>query len=62
MNPIQSPNSHTSINRRHFLKSSAAVAGTAMLGSLELSRSVHAAENNVIKLGLVGCGGPPATR
>ncbi|MBI5819596.1 MAG: Gfo/Idh/MocA family oxidoreductase [Verrucomicrobia bacterium] len=57
MNPIQSSDSHTFINRRHFLKSSAAVAGTAMLGSLDLSRSVHAAESNVIRLGLIGCGG-----
>ena len=57
MKPDQSSASQTSINRRSFLKSSAVVAGTAVLGTLELSRSVHAAESNIIKLGLVGCGG-----
>ena len=56
MNSIESSASQNSINRRNFLKSSAVVTGTAMLGTLDLSRSVHAAENNVIKLGLVGCG------
>lgn len=43
-------------SRREFLKrSSTAVAGTALAGAV-LPR-VHAAENNTIKIALVGCGG-----
>ena len=42
-------------SRRQFLKAGAlGVAATSSLASL---RSVHAAENNVLKVGLVGCGG-----
>ncbi len=44
-------------NRRDFLRTSAVVAGTAVLGALDVGRFAHAAENNTIKLGLVGCGG-----
>ncbi len=42
--------------RRQFLGRSASVAaGTAVLGSL--TPAVHAAENNTIRLALIGCGG-----
>jgi predicted dehydrogenase len=42
--------------RREFLKySSKAVAGAALAGAI--ARSAHAAENNTIKIALVGCGG-----
>jgi len=44
-------------NRRDFLKTSAAVAGGALLGALDVGRFAHAAESNTIKLGLIGCGG-----
>jgi len=45
-----------STSRRDFLKSSGgALAGTALVAGL--SRQVHAAENNTIKIALVGCGG-----
>jgi myo-inositol 2-dehydrogenase / D-chiro-inositol 1-dehydrogenase len=40
--------------RRDFLKVSAAVAGTAALAGLP---AVHAAGSDVIKIGLIGCGG-----
>ena len=50
-------NTSTSTNRRDFLKTSAAVAGTALIGSLDVGRFAHAAEVNTIKLGVVGCGG-----
>ncbi|MBM3891347.1 MAG: twin-arginine translocation signal domain-containing protein, partial [Verrucomicrobia bacterium] len=46
-----------SINRRNFLKTSAAVASTTMFGALDPARFAHAAESGPIKLGLVGCGG-----
>jgi len=42
--------------RRHFLKGSAAVAG-ALAAPLIIPKSVHAASDDVIKVGLIGCGG-----
>jgi len=44
-------------SRRSFLETSAVVGGAAMLGSLSLARSVHAAGSDVMKVCLVGCGG-----
>ena len=45
-------------SRREFLKTSTAAAvGAAVTGSLPISRSVHAAGSDVLKVGLVGCGG-----
>ncbi len=43
--------------RREFLRTSAALATTAALAPLALERSVHAAGNDVIRIGLIGCGG-----
>jgi predicted dehydrogenase len=46
------------VTRRNFLKtSSTAVAGSALLGTLALNRSVHAATDDTLKLALIGCGG-----
>jgi myo-inositol 2-dehydrogenase/D-chiro-inositol 1-dehydrogenase len=46
------------INRRDFLKNtSTAVAGSALLGTLALEQSVHAAATDTLKLALIGCGG-----
>ena len=42
--------------RRNFLKT-AALTGAVAASGLALSRSVHAAGSNVIRIGLVGCGG-----
>lgn len=47
--------SETSATRRDFLKTSAVVAGTAL--ALDRVPSVHAAGSDVIKVGLIGCGG-----
>lgn len=45
-------------SRRDFLRSSTAAAvGGAMLGGLTLPRSVHAGVDDVLKIGLIGCGG-----
>ncbi len=44
-------------SRRSFLKTSALLAGGTALGQLALERSVHAAGSEVIKIGLIGCGG-----
>jgi predicted dehydrogenase len=44
--------------RRGFLKTSTAAAlGGVMLGQLSAARSAHAAGSDVLKVGLIGCGG-----
>jgi len=45
-------------SRRDFLKgSTAAVAGTALAGSLSIARSAYAAGDDKIRIALIGCGG-----
>lgn len=45
-------------SRREFLKTSTtAVVGGAMAANLLVSRSAHAAGNDTLKIGLIGCGG-----
>ncbi len=45
-------------SRRDFLKTSTAAAvGGAIVGGLSLSRSAHAGGDDVLKIGLIGCGG-----
>jgi len=46
-----------SVNRRNFLKTSAVAASTVGATSLALSRSAHAAGSDVLRIGMVGCGG-----
>ncbi|MFN7141703.1 MAG: Gfo/Idh/MocA family oxidoreductase, partial [Limisphaerales bacterium] len=48
---------HINFTRRDFLKTSTAAAGGALLGTLALERSVHAANDDSLKIALVGCGG-----
>ena len=43
-------------SRRDFLKTSALAAGGAALGQLSIEQSAHAAGNDVIRIGLIGCG------
>jgi predicted dehydrogenase len=43
--------------RRDFLRTSATAAAAATLGSLDLSRSAHAAGSDVLRVGMIGCGG-----
>lgn len=43
--------------RRAFLKSSTTAAGAALVGQLALAPRVFAAGSDVLKVGLVGCGG-----
>ncbi len=45
------------LTRRDFLKSSAVAASAAAVGTLDLSRSAHAAGSDIIKVGMIGCGG-----
>jgi predicted dehydrogenase len=44
-------------SRREFLKTSSVLAGAAALGTLPVDHSAHAADSEVIKIGLIGCGG-----
>lgn len=44
-----------SITRRNFLKTSAMAASAATIGPLELR--VHAADSDILKVGMIGCGG-----
>jgi len=44
-------------SRRDFLKTSAAVAGTALAGGLSVARGAQAAGSDLVKIALVGCGG-----
>ncbi len=45
------------ISRRDFLKTSAGVATAAGLGSLAISEFAHAAGDDIIRIGMIGCGG-----
>ncbi len=48
----------TPATRREFLKrSSLIVAGSTLAGTLGAARSVHAAGDDTLKVGLIGCGG-----
>ncbi len=51
------PVGNSSASRRDFLRSSAAVAGGTVLSSLGSVPNAYAAGDDVIKVGLVGCGG-----
>jgi myo-inositol 2-dehydrogenase / D-chiro-inositol 1-dehydrogenase len=44
-------------SRRAFLKTSATAAAVTTLASLDLSRFAHAAGSDVLRVGLIGCGG-----
>ena len=45
------------ITRRDFLKTSAVTVSAAAVGTIDLSRSAHAAGSDIIKVGMIGCGG-----
>lgn len=44
-------------SRRNFLKTSAALTGGAMLGSLPLAQAANSLSDDSIKVALIGCGG-----
>jgi len=43
--------------RREFLKASTVAASAAVSGALDISRSVYAAGSDIIRVGMIGCGG-----
>ena len=48
---------NTSPSRRDFLKTTSTVAAGAVLSGLAMPRSVHAAGSDILRVGLIGCGG-----
>ena len=44
-------------SRRDFLKTSTVAAAGAVAGGLSIARSAHAAGDDVLRVGLIGCGG-----
>lgn len=58
MNANDNSNPESAVTRRDFMKSSAyAAAGTFAAAELAMSGSAHAAGSDVIRVGLIGCGG-----
>src|SRR5467141_480613 len=58
MNSPERINPDSRLNRRDFLRTtSAAIAGTSVLGGLSVERSAFAAGSDTLKLALIGCGG-----
>ena len=51
------PASPTMASRRSFLQTSSAFLAAGTVAGLSLARSSHAAGSDVIKIGLIGCGG-----
>jgi len=50
-------NTKESNNRRSFIKQTAAITGGILINPLVVDRSAYASGSDVIKVGLVGCGG-----
>ncbi len=57
MPEAQSARGSTHPSRRDFLKTSTAAVGGVLAGGLAIVRSAHAAGSDVLRLGLIGCGG-----
>jgi predicted dehydrogenase len=58
MNEQSKSNSPSAVNRRSFIKSaSAAAAGSAVLANFPFVLTSHAAPDDPIRMGLIGCGG-----
>src|SRR5438876_2851005 len=58
MNAPNKTISQSPLTRRDFLKTtSAAIAGTSVLGGLSVERSAFAAGGDTLKIALIGCGG-----
>ena len=57
MNATPYPDPRPAATRRGFLKASAAVTGSTLIGSLGIAENAHAAGAGVLRVGLIGCGG-----
>lgn len=56
MKNVKRSDGSQSTSRRDFLKTSAVVGGTSLVGGLSIGRSAHAAGSDTLKIGLIGCG------
>jgi predicted dehydrogenase len=54
---LNQTNSGRAQTRRQFLVKSSVLAGASMTAALDISRSAYAAGSDLIKIGLIGCGG-----
>ncbi|MEI7729254.1 MAG: Gfo/Idh/MocA family oxidoreductase [Verrucomicrobiota bacterium] len=57
MNTSETPVASLAATRRQFLKTSTAATAAVALGTLETARFAHAAGSDVIRVGMIGCGG-----
>lgn len=57
MSSRQSSAAHGGNTRRDFLKQASVAAGAATIAGLPIARSAHAAGDETIKIGMIGCGG-----
>jgi predicted dehydrogenase len=57
MNEPNTPRTSVPASRREFLKTTSVLTAGAVAGVLPLARSAHAAGSDLLKLGLIGCGG-----
>lgn len=58
MNQLTTTNDDMTASRRYFMKTTATLAGGALsIGTLASPPAVHAAGDDVLKVGLIGCGG-----
>lgn len=57
MTKQNNPSAFNSTTRRGFIKTSGVLAGAALVGNLAIGRGVHAAGSDILKIGLIGCGG-----
>src|ERR1019366_2739731 len=57
MSTTPSPLDNRITSRREFLKTSATLAGGAALAQISVQQGAHAAGSDIIRIGLIGCGG-----
>src|ERR1039457_2998233 len=58
MNEQNKLNSSSAVNRRSFIKNTSVVAaGSAILSNFPFVLTSHAAPDDAIRMGLIGCGG-----
>jgi myo-inositol 2-dehydrogenase / D-chiro-inositol 1-dehydrogenase len=53
----QTNSTRSGATRRDFLKTTATATAAVSLGALDLSRSAYAAGSDILRVGLIGCGG-----
>src|SRR4249919_1229549 len=56
--PMNNPNlPEQTLTRRDFLKTSTVAASAVAVGTLDVSRNAYAAGSDILKVGMIGCGG-----